>query len=530
MEFNVPTIVFVTSIIFATQTIAVFIQYRVNKTYNGFGLWLVGAVLQAFGFLLMLTLSIKSIWFLSIFANPMVFLGLIFLNIGIKKYLEIPVRKWLSASLFTIFIIFYYYFMFINNSISGRSIVISSSTAVLSILTAYIIYKNKKRHFSGSADFTAFVFFAFGLLHAAMVIVTCILPPIYSYQVYTAEPIRFILFIIPVVGSMLWTFGFIIMVNQRLNAENLEEKEKLEMIFNLSPDVKLITRKSDGLFVNVNAGFLLMTGYTKEETIGKSTLSINFWNSATDRKGFISDLTSNGTVENKEYFFKRKDGSLFIGTISASIITINDQEHIVSVIHDITKRKHAEQKIRDLVQQLKAEKNVAQQNAITDSLTGLSNRRYFDESLRTEFYRGKRSGSPLSVIILDIDHFKKFNDTYGHLAGDDCLRHVSAVLKKAAARSYDIVARYGGEEFVLIMPDTEKNGASKLAEQIRKDVEELAIPHSTSETAACVTVSLGVVTVSATNIPEAEQIIALADEALYEAKLSGRNRIIIKSE
>ena len=127
----------------------------------------------------------------------------------------------------------------------------------------------------------------------------------------------------------------------------------------------------------------------------------------------------------------------------------------------------------------------------------------------------KRSGSTLSLIMLDVDHFKKFNDSYGHLAGDDCLRQIGTTLKTIIARAPDIVARYGGEEFVVILPETVALGAEALAERIRKAIEALAIPHSASETAEYVTVSLGVVTVHTTGLTAPEQVVALADEALY---------------
>lgn len=126
-----------------------------------------------------------------------------------------------------------------------------------------------------------------------------------------------------------------------------------------------------------------------------------------------------------------------------------------------------------------------------------------------------------------IYHFKKFNDSYGHLAGDDCLRRIGTTLKAIVGRVPDVVARYGGEEFVVILPETEDNGAATLAERIRKAVEMLAIPHSASDTGEYVTVRLGVVTVYTTGLASPEQVVALADEALYCAKHGGRNRIAV---
>lgn len=194
---------------------------------------------------------------------------------------------------------------------------------------------------------------------------------------------------------------------------------------------------------------------------------------------------------------------------------------------EIAKQKIAEQQIQQLVDQLKNERDIAELNATTDSLTGLANRRNFDTQLNTEFRRLKRSGGPLSIIMMDIDHFKQFNDFYGHLAGDNCLQAVGAALKTVKRRASDIVARYGGEEFILLLPETDKNGAINIAQRVKKVVEELAIPHIASETASHLTISLGVVTISSVReLTSSEEVVAMADTALYSAKRGGRNRYV----
>lgn len=161
----------------------------------------------------------------------------------------------------------------------------------------------------------------------------------------------------------------------------------------------------------------------------------------------------------------------------------------------------------------------------TDPLTKLANRRRFDAAMSREHARHARSGAPLSVIMLDIDNFKAFNDRYGHLKGDHCLQQIAGVILENVERRADIAARYGGEEFACILPETDLNGAKILAEQIRSGIEQLAIPHHASPTADVVTASFGTATVSSHAGLSAPDIIALADEALYRAKQSGRNRI-----
>ena len=159
-----------------------------------------------------------------------------------------------------------------------------------------------------------------------------------------------------------------------------------------------------------------------------------------------------------------------------------------------------------------------------DGLTGLSNRRYLSESLESEWKHGLRTQSPISAMMIDIDHFKLFNDTYGHLAGDEVLQKVAAVVKAACRRTSDVAARYGGEEFVVVLPSMREGEACALANDLVARVAELNISHSQSPTNDRVTISLGV----ATRIPQrgeaSSSLIKAADEALYAAKRAGRNQ------
>jgi diguanylate cyclase (GGDEF)-like protein len=159
-----------------------------------------------------------------------------------------------------------------------------------------------------------------------------------------------------------------------------------------------------------------------------------------------------------------------------------------------------------------------------DGLTGLANRRYLDEYLRVEIARSMRNKHELSVILCDVDFFKKYNDTYGHLKGDDCLKSVAKALESACKRSTDLLARYGGEEFAVILPDTNGENAAMLANQMRQAIEDLNEDHSASDLGK-VTISMGVYCAVPQSKDESEKMLHKADEALYEAKQTGRNRV-----
>lgn len=159
-----------------------------------------------------------------------------------------------------------------------------------------------------------------------------------------------------------------------------------------------------------------------------------------------------------------------------------------------------------------------------DGLTGLSNRRYLSESLEGEWKHSAQTRTPISALMIDIDHFKLFNDTYGHLAGDEALQKVAGVLSAACRRTADIAGRYGGEEFLMILPGMQKADALALASNLVSEVSALQIAHSCSETAGHVTVSIGVATLVPTRGQPCSALMKEADDALYVAKKNGRNQ------
>jgi diguanylate cyclase (GGDEF)-like protein len=172
-------------------------------------------------------------------------------------------------------------------------------------------------------------------------------------------------------------------------------------------------------------------------------------------------------------------------------------------------------------------------DAGTDALTGIANRRKLDQAMYTEWRRSLRDKKPLSVLMIDIDQFKKFNDTYGHQRGDSTLKAISNAISQIVKRPGDLVARYGGEEITVLLPDTDRESAYTVAEQIREEIQRLAIPHIRNLPLQLVTVSIGVATSSlqmrGTKYQDANHLISSADKALYDAKRSGRNQVMVSS-
>jgi two-component system chemotaxis family response regulator WspR len=162
-----------------------------------------------------------------------------------------------------------------------------------------------------------------------------------------------------------------------------------------------------------------------------------------------------------------------------------------------------------------------------DGLTGIANRRQFDTVLNKEWTRAIRNRIPISLLMLDIDYFKLYNDSYGHQKGDSCLKTVAKILHDNEKRPADLAARYGGEEFSIILPETDIHGATEIATNILHIIRNATIPHKTSKVSKCLTASIGVATMTAERGDQPDILVAHADRALYQAKEQGRNRVVV---
>lgn len=206
--------------------------------------------------------------------------------------------------------------------------------------------------------------------------------------------------------------------------------------------------------------------------------------------------------------------------VAASYITYSRKPAVIVVFRDITERKEEEMRLHE-------ENQMLQQLSQLDGLIGIANRRLFDSKLVEEWEASVEQKSPLSLIMLDIDYFKEYNDTYGHQMGDQCLKRVAQILDQEVQKHGGMIARYGGEEFAIILPKTEKEKAFQIALSLRKAVEELNIPHISSRTNRYVTISLGVASIRPADATDSSELLQSADKALYQAKQKGRNRAVL---
>ena len=304
----------------------------------------------------------------------------------------------------------------------------------------------------------------------------------------------------------------------------------------------IICIDSNGKIDLFNSAAVKMFGYRADEIIGKNVNLLMPEPFASEHDEYIARYERTGEKRiigiGREIEAKRRNGEIFPIELAVSEAKIDGKRLYTGIIRDITHKKEVEKEIKKYQEHLEelvnnktrelTEANLKlEELANVDGLTGISNRRIFDEVLDREVNRAIRKKSVISLIMCDIDYFKLFNDHYGHVSGDDCLRKLAGCLQKIFMRATDLAARYGGEEFAVILPDTDLTEAKVMAEKLIESVEQLSIPHEYSKISDHITISVGLACVKPVKDYFPEDLIKKADKALYGAKGKGRNRIEI---
>ncbi|MBS3740981.1 MAG: PAS domain S-box protein [Candidatus Cloacimonetes bacterium] len=315
-------------------------------------------------------------------------------------------------------------------------------------------------------------------------------------------------------------------ISKRKNAEKKlrQSEEKYRRIFETSRDA-IYRSTPDGKFLDMNQAGLEMLGYTKQEILNLEVNDIYY--NPEERLDFIKKMNENGYVKDYELALKTKEGEKLYCLISSTVAR-GDKGEIISyegIIKDITERKKAELALKKSQEKYKQLSEKMRRASVTDELTGVANRRHFNEHLEKEWKRAIRENEPISLIIFDVDYFKTYNDNFGHLEGDKCLEKIAKATKDIFKRPADLFARYGGDEFTAILPNTDKKGVLFLAEECRRCVEILKIENKNSPVSDYVTITLGCATLQPNLASKSEKLIKKADNALYKAKQEGRNRV-----
>ncbi|QQO35016.1 diguanylate cyclase [Bradyrhizobium diazoefficiens] len=276
----------------------------------------------------------------------------------------------------------------------------------------------------------------------------------------------------------------------------------------------------DNRLIYVSPSCVRITGWSAEELLDTSALA-GIHPDDMERVEQVISALKNGEAEEARFVYRqrhRDKGEIWAeAALHVTPAADNGEiDGVVAVMRDITEQKDLQDKLASL--------------AATDALTGLANRRAFDEHLADEWARARRDGTQLSLLLIDVDHFKKFNDHYGHLAGDGCLRALGRILSAIARRPADLAARYGGEEFAVLLPNTGPDGCVEVGEGIRQALHDLAMLHAQNPPSRLVTVSVGAATSLPSQASDSSTLVAAADRALYAAKDSGRDRLVVSGQ
>lgn len=306
---------------------------------------------------------------------------------------------------------------------------------------------------------------------------------------------------------------------QRMAQALVTKEANFRLLAEQSSD--MVTRIGlDNRLIYVSPSCVRITGWSAEELLNTSALA-GIHPDDMERVGQVIAALKNGEAEEARFVYRQRhrDKGEIWAEAALHVTPAADSgeiDGVVAVMRDITEQKDLQDKLASL--------------AATDALTGLANRRAFDERLADEWARAQRDGTELSLLLIDVDHFKKFNDHYGHLAGDGCLRALGRILSAIARRPADLAARYGGEEFAVLLPNTGPDGCAEVGERIRQALHDLAMPHVQNAPSRLVTVSVGAATSLPSQASDSSTLVAAADRALYAAKDSGRDRLVASGQ
>ncbi len=269
-----------------------------------------------------------------------------------------------------------------------------------------------------------------------------------------------------------------------------------------------------GVIESVNAAFERITLHTAQQAVGrKLRMLYSVHNGVGLFRSILQDLVRVGRWDGL-IWSRRRNGERYPQEISISVLRDDAgvATHYAAIFRDKTDQYRLEQRLNELAQ--------------VDGLTGIPNRRHFDASLAAAFERARKDREPLSMLMADLDFFKRYNDRYGHLEGDDCLKNIAQRIRSVVRNDWDMAARYGGEEFAMILPGTSRDDAMRIARRLNDAIRAMAIPNLDSSVAPVVTISIGCATVIPSESMVARDLIALADAALYRAKREGRDCVV----
>ncbi len=496
-----------------------------RKRFAGPGFWLGNAILQFLGLLLIALRGILPNLISVTFSNTFVVGGIILLYIGLERFVGKPGRQVHNAILLGVYFLVYAYYTLEVPSLLARTILLCLGLIATCSQCAWLLLHRVGPVIRPITRSLGWIFVAYCLINLLRITVDLLAPT--GNDFFHSNAFDTLVVLTYQMLYIILTLGLVLMVNRRLlldleqDIAQRREAEirlrKLSRAVEQSPASIMITN-TEGRIEYINPRFTQQTGYSAEEVLGQNPRLLQSGQTPREIYTQLWEALTHGREFHAEFVNKKKNGDLYYESASLSPIMNSRGEitHFLAVTENITDRKKAEAEIQRLQTELR-------EQAIRDPLTGLYNRRYLNESLERELAQAEHENHPVSFVMIDLDHFKQLNDAYGHLGGDAVLKRLAAQVL-SQSRVSDIICRYGGEEFLAVLPNTSAANTFQIAERWRRTFLDSTLPIETAHVRS--TISCGI-SEFPTHGRTAEELIAAADKAMYQAKAAGRNQVII---
>jgi diguanylate cyclase (GGDEF)-like protein/PAS domain S-box-containing protein len=484
-----------------------------RKRFAGTAFWVVDFIFQAVALFLIVVRGTIPDWISMVLSNTLVIVGAILGFVGFERFVEKKGPQIHNYLLVFLFIFVQSYFALIQPNLAVRNLNIAVVLLLICFQSVWLAWHRVRPGLRSLTFGVGAVNFFYCVLSSIRIANFFISPHVDSNYF---QPVLFeaLVLVSYQVFLILLTYSFVLMVNKRLLMQIGTQEEKFAKAFHSAPYAITITRPSDGTIIDVNDTFVSITGYDRAEVMGKKTIDLHLWEHDKDRAAVVDALSRSGAVQGMEMLFRKKNGDRITGSFSAEVITIDGEKSILSSIGDITDRKRMEETLRESEQRYR-------ELSIIDGLTQLYNSRHFYHQLKTEIDRAERYKQPLTLLLLDLDNFKAFNDAYGHIEGDQVLLRLGQVFKRCL-RQADSAYRYGGEEFTILLPMTTGKDGAVSVERIRTEFKKENFSPVPGQDVQ-VTVSIGL----AQYKPQEDMKVFVhrVDQLMYQAKKNGKDGV-----
>jgi len=491
----------IVNLISLAVTIIIWGQY--GRRFAGISFWIVYMAFQVAGIALDILPGFMSEVVIAALSNTLILAGALFMLIGLERFTGKSSSQIHNFVLLAVFVPVFTYFA-IQGNMTMRSVTVASMIIVIEAQACWLLLKRVPAKLRSMT-------YLVGLVMSGYVVVSFIrillllAYPIETNDFFKTGPASAIAITAYLSLHICLVIALALMVTRRLHTDVLEEEEKFAKAFHSAPYAILITRASDGKILEVNDGFIQITGHSRQSAVGKTTLALHLWEKEEEYLAILNELAVHNRIKDREIHILKQSGEVINGLLSADVLLINGEQCIISSLSDITEQSQLRQKLQEM--------------ATHDVLTGLPNRRLFYDRFELALANAQRGPKKMALLSIDIDRFKTINDTLGHAVGDQVLVQAARRLTECA-RKIDITARFGGDEFVLLLWEVDlQENALEVAQRI---LESFRQPFLVEDRPLQLSASIGIALYPGHG-QDIQMLLEQSDKALYRAKMLGRD-------